>query len=63
MKTEARGAGPAGGHVPDLFSSQGLLVQDMAYSSLSASEAKEAFLNMDQAKSHSSAPPAAMALQ
>lgn len=39
------------------------MVQDRAYMSLSASEAMEAFLYMDQAKSHSSTPPAAIALQ
>lgn len=47
----------------DLLSSQGCLVHDRAYMSLSASEAMVAFLNMDQAKSHSSTPPAAIALQ
>lgn len=47
----------------DLFSSQGSLVQDRADISLSASEAMVAFLYMDQAKSHSSTPPAAIALQ
>lgn len=47
----------------DLFSSHGCLVQDRAYMSLSASEAMVAFLYMDQAKSHSFAPPAAIALQ
>lgn len=47
----------------DLLSSQGVLVQDIAYRSLSASEAMEAFLYMDQAKSHSSTPPDAIALQ
>lgn len=46
-----------------LFSSQGCLVQDRACISLSASEAIVAFLYMDQAKSHSSTPPAASALQ
>lgn len=38
-------------------------MQDRAYISLSASEAMVAFLYMDQAKSHSSTPPAASALQ
>lgn len=47
----------------DLFSSQGCLVQDRACMSFSASEAMVAFLYMDQAKSHSSTPPAAIALQ
>lgn len=49
--------------ITDLFSSQGSLVQDRAYMSLSASEAMVAFLYMDQAKFHSSTPPAAIALQ
>lgn len=39
------------------------MVQDRAYISLSASEAMVAFLYMDQAKSHSSTPPAASAPQ
>lgn len=47
----------------DLFSSHGCLVQDRAYRSLSASEAMVAFLYIDQAKSHSFTPPAAIALQ
>lgn len=47
----------------DLLSSQGILLQDMALRSLSASEARVAFWNMDQAKSHSSVPPDAIALQ
>ena len=47
----------------DLLSSQGCLVHDRAYMSLSASEAMVAFSYMDQAKSHSSTPPAAIALQ
>lgn len=47
----------------DLVSSQGCLLQDRAYMSFSASEAMVAFLYMDQAKSHSSTPPAAIALQ
>lgn len=49
--------------VTDLISSQGCLVQDRPYISLSASEAMVAFLYMDQAKSHSFTPPAAIALQ
>lgn len=38
-------------------------MQDRAWLSFSASEAMVAFLYMDQAKSHSSTPPAAIALQ
>ena len=46
-----------------LFKSQGALVQAMADLSLTASDARVAFLNILQAKSHSSTPPKAMALQ
>lgn len=46
-----------------LFKSQGTLVQAMACRSREASDAKVADLNILQAKSHSSTPPKAMALQ
>lgn len=46
-----------------LLSSHGCLVQDKADLSLTASAATVAFLNIFQQKSHSSTPPAAMALQ
>lgn len=48
---------------PDLSRSHGCLVQARAARSFSASVAMEAFRNLDQAKFHSTAPPAAMALQ
>ncbi len=46
-----------------LFSNQGTLVQARADLSLTASAATVAFWNICQPKSHSSAPPAAMAAQ
>lgn len=46
-----------------LCKSQGTLVQAMACLSRAASDAKVADLNILQAKSHSSTPPKAMALQ
>lgn len=46
-----------------LLSTHVCLVQDKADLSLSASAAIVAFLNIFQQKSHSSSPPAAMALQ
>lgn len=39
------------------------MVQDRAYKSFSASEAMVAFLYIPQAKSHSTTPPSAIALQ
>lgn len=47
----------------DLLSSHGSLVHERAYRSLLASGAVVSFLYIDQAKSHSSTPPAAIALQ
>lgn len=47
----------------DLLSNQGCFVQARAERSFSASEAISAFVNSDHAKSHSAAPPAAIALQ
>lgn len=46
-----------------LLSSHGCLVQDKADLSLTTSAATVAFLNIFQQKSHSSCPPAEMALQ
>ena len=46
-----------------LFKSQGALAQANADLSLVASDARVAFLNILQAKSHSSTPPKAMAMQ
>ncbi len=46
-----------------LFNSQGSLVHDRPYNSFPASAAMVLFLNIFHPKSHSSTPPAAMALQ